>query len=916
MSSPHFADVAHYKQERAALIDRDRSLRRDNSESKVSPSEAKADVIIRELRDAENKSVWAAEHEGVPHPFPGMEFLTGRSIILKTKLFKILAKMPKGGLLHAHLDATVNADFLLKIALEQPALHVRTTESLTALTISKILPEFKALPKELFTNSDVSLTHSSYVPNTWVSLTAARNNFDPALGGPEGFDKWVVGAMTINPSEAYQTHNTVNKIWKKFSSTFQVSTGLIRFTPIWEQYIYEFFRSSVEDGISYVEARINFHPKYIVGEDGQDNVPHSVWLQIFDKTLTRFKADLKQQGREDEFIGARVIYTTMRHISVQELDEYCEDCITLKQEFPHLIAGFDLVGPENVLKPLIYYIEPLLRFRQRQKDLGVDIPLIFHAGETLGDGTEADVNLYDAILLGTLRIGHGFSLVKHPKLMEMCRERNILIEVCPISNEILRLTSSMLMHPLPIMMNNGLPVALCSDDPSAFGNMGVSFDFYQVFVASEVTGLIALRELARDSLKHSTLEPSEKERAISLPPIESPAAPLVPALSDSVQRSRSPSDSEQQKHPKRANTGAASTSNDSPPNFSTGPATLSAATDVTMVEEKAVSPGSAQSEKPKDGTTSPTNDGAGKTSSGSASGETSSAPPTAPSPLIHMRCLIVTQDASIIIGKGGTHVNEIRERSGARVMVSDSIPGNPERILNVSGPLDAVSKAFGLIVRRINDEPFDVPSVPGSRAVTIKFMIPNSRMGSVIGKQGSKIKEIQDASGARLNASEGMLPGSTERVLSVAGVADAIHIATYYIGNILIEAQERMPSSTNSSYRPSSNSRRQPPQQYGGGSYSGSSYVPGYSNPYNSAPPPHHHNPPSAATPNPANLHSERSCRIKIMEPGAVAVGGTGAPGGEGERLVVITGQPANIQMAVQLLYHRLEQEKQKQLRG
>ena len=41
-------------------------------------------------------------------------------------------------------------------------------------------------------------------------------------------------------------------------------------------------------------------------------------------------------------------------------------------------------------------------------------------------------------------------------------------------------------------------------------------------------------------------------------------------------------------------------------------------------------------------------------------------------------------------------------------------------------------------------------------------MIPNSRMGSVIGKQGSKIKEIQDASGARLNASEGMLPGSTE----------------------------------------------------------------------------------------------------------------------------------------------------------
>jgi poly(rC)-binding protein 2/3/4 len=77
------------------------------------------------------------------------------------------------------------------------------------------------------------------------------------------------------------------------------------------------------------------------------------------------------------------------------------------------------------------------------------------------------------------------------------------------------------------------------------------------------------------------------------------------------------------------------------------------------------------------------------TTSGAPSSSTSA---PAPSAMIHMRCLIVTQDASIIIGKGGSHVNEIREKSGARVMVSESIPGNPERILNVSGPLDAVSK--------------------------------------------------------------------------------------------------------------------------------------------------------------------------------------------------------------------------------
>ena len=72
------------------------------------------------------------------------------------------------------------------------------------------------------------------------------------------------------------------------------------------------------------------------------------------------------------------------------------------------IIGFDLVGSENDLTPLIDYVEPLLRFKQKTYELGLDIPFIFHAGETLGDGDQVDSNLYDAILLGTKRIGHGY----------------------------------------------------------------------------------------------------------------------------------------------------------------------------------------------------------------------------------------------------------------------------------------------------------------------------------------------------------------------------------------------------------------------------------------------------------------------------------------------------------------------------
>lgn len=38
------------------------------------------------------------------------------------------------------------------------------------------------------------------------------------------------------------------------------------------------------------------------------------------------------------------------------------------------------------------------------------------------------------------------------------------------------------MHMLPILVNSGVPVALCSDDPAVFGNMGLTFDFFQVIV--------------------------------------------------------------------------------------------------------------------------------------------------------------------------------------------------------------------------------------------------------------------------------------------------------------------------------------------------------------------------------------------------------------------------------------------------
>ncbi len=75
----------------------------------------------------------------------------------------MLKQMPKGALLHSHLDAMVNAADLLKIALEEPAMHVKVSTRLTASSLASTLPTFRGLNLSEFSD-ELSITSSTYVP--------------------------------------------------------------------------------------------------------------------------------------------------------------------------------------------------------------------------------------------------------------------------------------------------------------------------------------------------------------------------------------------------------------------------------------------------------------------------------------------------------------------------------------------------------------------------------------------------------------------------------------------------------------------------------------------------------------------------------------------------------------------------------
>jgi heterogeneous nuclear rnp K-like protein 2 len=71
------------------------------------------------------------------------------------------------------------------------------------------------------------------------------------------------------------------------------------------------------------------------------------------------------------------------------------------------------------------------------------------------------------------------------------------------------------------------------------------------------------------------------------------------------------------------------------------------------------------------------------------------------------------------------------------------------------------------------------PTPPAhSDYTTIKLLVAHQLMGSIIGKSGSKIKEIQEESGAKLVISKEMLPQSTERVIEVYGSVESMYVIT------------------------------------------------------------------------------------------------------------------------------------------
>ncbi|XP_043549131.1 poly(rC)-binding protein 3 isoform X3 [Chiloscyllium punctatum] len=159
-----------------------------------------------------------------------------------------------------------------------------------------------------------------------------------------------------------------------------------------------------------------------------------------------------------------------------------------------------------------------------------------------------------------------------------------------------------------------------------------------------------------------------------------------------------------------------------------------------------------------------------------------------------IRLLMHGKEVGSIIGKKGETVKKMREESGARINISE---GNcPERIVTITGPTDAIFKAFAMIAFKFEediDNSMSNSTATSKPPVTLRLVVPASQCGSLIGKGGSKIKEIRESTGAQVQVAGDMLPNSTERAVTISGMPDAIIQCVKQICVVMLEVEYKSP---------------------------------------------------------------------------------------------------------------------------
>ncbi|XP_075476410.1 uncharacterized protein LOC142517831 [Primulina tabacum] len=222
----------------------------------------------------------------------------------------------------------------------------------------------------------------------------------------------------------------------------------------------------------------------------------------------------------------------------------------------------------------------------------------------------------------------------------------------------------------------------------------------------------------------------------------------------------------------------------------------------------------------------------------------------------------------VIIGKGGETIKYLQLQSGAKIQVTrdmDVDPNSVTRGVELTGTPDQIAKAEQLISDVLSETEAGGSGVVSRRMTgqpsgtdPFVIMVPNNKVGLVIGKGGETIKNMQARTGARIQVIPLHLPpgdASKERTVQIDGTSEQIEAAKQLVYEVISENRPRN-SSMAGGYpqqgyqaRPLTNwAPPGPPTQQSGYGYSHPGSYPGPSAQYGMNQPPYSGYPPQSSS--------------------------------------------------------------------
>ena len=190
-----------------------------------------------------------------------------------------------------------------------------------------------------------------------------------------------------------------------------------------------------KDQVSYVEVR--FAPLLHINK------------QLSCEQILEAVIEGLEEGKKETGIYYNVIACAMRHHTEEESMEMFK---AARKFLGKGLCAVDLAGNEAAF-PMKNF-EKLFAYARE-----LELPFTIHAGEC-----GSVENVLDSVNAGARRIGHGIALKGNKEAMDLCREKNIGIEMCPISNMQTKAVADPAEYPIREFLDAGLKVTLNTDN--------------------------------------------------------------------------------------------------------------------------------------------------------------------------------------------------------------------------------------------------------------------------------------------------------------------------------------------------------------------------------------------------------------------------------------------------------------------